>query len=416
MRFELAAALFLSAMSGQAATRQIDILIPPGVLHQPAENLSASIGTSSARVLSISSASKTPAVIVADLAATPIERHACLLQEIAAAMTEEWKDIPVYASAGTMRTLFYPVEMADGLQLGLLSRLQILATKCKESLSHPEKAPPLEATVATHELIRALGRRYASRGPLRVFWLSTDFHHYDWRTPEYRTGLRGLTIYREYPALPELLAESLSEAQMTLFPILVRVEQRGKGESIQIEARQHLAHQTGGLTLTSTGEPGAALRRLITESLKYPVVRLEIPDSVPLPEKFSPTHLHLQSFDRIFVTGSASKVLPLEAAGILVTRYSTDFAVTGKCPEMQGDGPKLRLHLPEHIAKSPPSVLQVHIEALRPNERSLRQRLLLERPGLLCVALQDAAPDMKHLVVVHDEKAHWTAIFVGELN
>lgn len=411
MRFWLLA-LGVSLLGAQAASRQIEVLAPTSSGIQPATT--GTWGKQPVSVLSLETAARTSVVILADLAATPIERHACLLQEISAALPE-LSDTPIYASTSSMRANFYSVEMADGLQLGLLSGTAILADQCKQSLRHPEHPPMIQTTVATHDLLRALAHRYAPNGPLRIIWISTDFRFYDWRKLAFRGVLPTAIAFGPYPTLVEFLAESLSEGPVTLFPLLVRIPgQERVTAGARTDAATALADRTGGIAAASTSTPGEALKTLLAESRNYQLIKLDAPTEIPS-KRSDPARLHLGRLDRVLVTDPPAPAPILESSGVLLTSYRNDFAISGSCIEQNESGPKIRLHLPEQIAQNSSDKLLVHIEALRENERSLRQRVILKRPGPLCVTLQEADPGTRYLVVLRDEAARWTAIRIIHL-
>jgi len=396
--------LFSCLLSAQPQTRQISILVPSRTADTLQAGTTVSLGSQTAEFLGPSTNSS-PAVVIVDLAVTPVERHACLLFELSSILPE-LGNVPVYTPISTMRRYLYSVEMANGLNLGLLSPADVLHSACQESLRTPEKVPGLDYTLYTMALFQALTARYAQQGPLRIFWLSNNFSLFDWRTATRRPSPIEFT---QYPSMVELLAPSFSQGGAVLFPVQAEFPKQSQQQLKSSSASgDYFALQTGGFISSTTNSPGQGLKFSISRSESYKPVLLRIPASVPS-TAIHPSHLHLDSFSRIFVTNPPPPPPLVESAGIKLVRATNDIQISAGCEEMKTQETWVRIQLPERVMKSPSRKVLVHFEVLRQERRSLRQRVILNLDRPLCVAVQDTVQNQPYLFIAHEEQSGWTA-------
>lgn len=396
--------LFSCLLSAQHQTRQISLLVPSRTADSLQAGTTVSLGSRTANFLGPST-NRSPAVVIVDLAVTPIERHACLLLELSSILPE-LGNIPVYTPISTMRRYLYSVEMANGLHLGILSQEDALHSACQESLRTPEKMVGLDYTLYTMALFQALTARYAQQGPLRIFWLSSDFSLFDWRTATRRPSPIEFT---QYPSLVELLAPSFSQGGAVLFPVQAEFpRQSQKLLKSSSASGDYFALETGGFISSTTNIPGQGLKFAISRSESYKPVVLEIPALVPY-TAIHPSHIHLDSFSRIFVTNPPPAPPLVESTGIKIARATNDIQISAGCEEMKNEEAWVRIQLPDHVIKSSSRKVLLHFEALRQERRSLRQRMILNLDQPLCVAVQDTYQNQPYLFIAHEEQSGWTA-------
>ncbi len=397
--------LFSTLLSAQNKYRPVNLLVPPRVAEEMVPGRAVSVGTQLARYVGPVE-SESPAVIIADLASTPVNRHACLLQEVSAILPE-LGDIPIYSPVDSERKNLYSVEMSNGLHFGLLSDASQLEKLCKESLRSHERIVALDASVYMMSLIRALTSHYAEKGPLRIYWLSANFRIYDWRNNMRRPSPIEFT---RYPSIVEQLAPSISESSAVLFPIQLETpKQDRKFLASSTSSAEHLAVRTGGFFSATTEVPGAGLKFALSRSQQYKTVRLEVPDPI-LTSGIHPANIYLNSFDRVIVTTPAPEPPKLAAAGIRIVPFREDFEIAGGCPEKETQEPWIHFQFPEAVLKASSREVLLHIEVIPKRGKALRRRLSLNLNEPLCLALQDDLKDQTHIVVAHEETTNWTAV------
>ncbi|MCX6596737.1 MAG: hypothetical protein NTV70_10255 [Acidobacteria bacterium] len=405
----------VGAQTAPPAKRSIEVFLPPGNL-PPADSVQVTLGRAKLPVTSVVAPHSTPGIVIIDLAATPVERHACLVLELAQAMPA-LGDMPVYQTGGTLGEILYPAGMATGLHLSLMGAVSRLEEQCRKPVA-PRTPPTIAEALPALDLIRILTARYRGQGPLRIFWLSGDFEFYDWRKYQARNNnprMRSQATappnqFSTFSGVGEFLAESLSLGPATIFPIL-------GGTQRSVDAGRYLAESTGGRFRLTTNKPGEALRAAVEESKALSLATVELPASGA-----GPTTLRVQ----VGRDTHADRLLSLrpprpdptpaldEIANRVVT-YSDELGLGSGCAEGR-EGVFVKLILPEGASKPDPGPLLVYIQYFLPDRRSLRQRLVLPRPGPLCIQLNEQAPGSRFIVVAHDEQTGWTGAKNGKLN
>lgn len=409
-----AAALFLIAAAAGTCQESGEFSILSTVAPE-----AANLGGIKFRVAFTGTAEHTPAVIILDNGVSRPSDQPCVAEELAAALPG-LPPVPVYAAYGGRPDLIYVTNMVNGVQLGLLSELSYLRKSCSES-SPSAKLPPMtfDRLIPTIDLLRALARSYAGRGPLRVFWLASDFTPYDWRAQARLRPARGLgPSYPVASGIVDYVAEALSSASVSLFPLIVPSRSGGAGTHEQLEVARRMAAESGGIAAVATERRGEGLRDLFSESMKLYLVRL-----VPVAQEGGPEDgdLRLHSSNATFARRLIyparrpfERITPDQAAMRVVTFDSKMSLGTG-CPDADLSGSYFHLSLPpgERSAATP---LFVDIQYLRTNQPTLRQRLVLPRPGPLCIPISDDGPGNAFIVVAHDPATGWTGARRGKLS
>lgn len=380
---------------------------------------SGSLGDIKFRVAFTGTAEHTPAVIILDNAVTPNYEQACLAEELAAALPG-LPNVPAYAAFGSRHDLIYVANMPNGLQLGLLSQLAYLKQACALSPEQLKREPVMfERLIPAVDLFRSLARAYSGRGPLRVFWLASDFGPYDWRIQSRMRPAKAITIAnRAATGIVDYLAEAMSSASITLFPLVVVRNPNASGLQDRLSAARALAEATGGIAALATEHRGEGLRNLFAESEKLRLVRLT---PMQLEEGREDGELKLQSptggWERRFVfpfRQPFERVMPDEIA-MRVVSFDTQMSLGTGCPDRSLMGSYFHLELPAG-EKSAASPLLVDVQYLRPNRPTLRQRLVLSRPGPLCIPITDDGPGNSFIVVAHDAATGWTGARRGQIS
>jgi hypothetical protein len=379
----------------------------------------AHLGGIKFRVAFTGTSEYTPAVIILDNGVSSPSDQPCIAEELAAALPG-LPSVPVYAPYGGRPDLIYVTNMVNGVQLGLLSEIDYLQKSCAGP-PHNLKLPPMtfDRLIPAIELLRALARSYAGRGPLRVFWLASDFTPYDWRAQARSRPARGPVISnRVATGIVDYLAPALSSAAISLFPLVVMRSPEGAAAQEQLDTARQLAAATGGIAALATGRRGEGLRSLFLESTKLHLVRL-----APVTHEDQPEdgELKLQSpdggFARRFVYPARrpfERITPEQSAMRVVT-FDAKMSLGTGCPDADLTGSYFHLSLPpgERSAATP---LFVDIQYLRTNQPTLRQRLVLSRPGPLCIPISDDGPGNTFIVVAHDPATGWTGARRGKLS
>jgi hypothetical protein len=409
------AAATLSAQTEIPAKRSLELFLPPGSLPS-ADAVQVTLGRTKLPLKSVQAPHPTPGIVILDLAATPLERHACLVLELAQAMPA-LQGMAIYQTGGTLGEILYPAGMATGLHLSLLGPVSRLEEQCRKPLA-PRTAPAMAEALPVIELIRILTARYQSQGPLRIFWLSGDFEFYDWRKYQTRKNnprMRSLATappsqFLTFSGVGEFLADSLSLGPATIFPIL-------GGAQRSTDAGRLLAESTGGRFRLTTTKRGEALRAAVEESNALSLASVELPASGAGPATLRVQVGRDTHVDRQFSLRPVRPVTTpaLDEIANRVVSYSDDLALSSGCAEGR-EGAFVRLILPEGASKPEPGPLLVYIQYFLPDTRSLRQRLVLPRPGPLCVELNEQAPGSRFILVAHDEQTGWTGAKNGKLN
>lgn len=378
---------------------------------------SASLGSIKFRIVFTGTAEQTPAVILLDHGVSGPSEQPCVAEELAAALPD-LPSPPVYAAYAGRPDLIYVTNMVNGVQLGLLSELEYLRKSCAGPSSHPKLPPPtFDRLLPTIDLLRALARSYAGRGPLRVFWLASDFAPYDWREQARTRPTRGMAaVSRVASGVADYLAEALSSASISIFPLVVRKNPQEAGE--QLESARQLAAATGGVARLATERRGEGLKELFRESEKFHLVRL-----APLKQEDRAEDGELKlksstgSFERRFIYPAQrpfERITP-EQAAMRVVRFDSKMSLGSGCPGERETGSYFHLSLPaeEGSGETP---LYVDVQYLRTNRPTLRQRLVLPRPGPLCIPISDDGPGNTFIVVAHDPATGWTGARRGKLS
>ncbi len=404
-----------AAQTDQPPTRKVELFLPPGALPS-AESVQASLGRTKLPVRSVNAAHRTPAVVILDLAATPVDRHACLVLELAKAMPA-LEGIPIYQTGGTLGDLLFPAGMATGLHLSLMGPAARIEEQCRKPVA-PRTPPLMAEALPTLDLIRILTARFKDQGPLRIFWLSGDFEFYDWRKYQARNNnprMRSLanappSQFSSFSGAGEFLAESLSAGPATLFPIL-------GGAQRSADAGRYLAESTGGRFRLTTKEPGEALRQAVSESNSLATATLELPAAGT-----GINTLRLQTgrdtqLERLFSLRPPPEGMSpaLDEIANRVVTYTDTLGLGSGCGGGR-EGVFLSLILPPEAERPNPGPLLVYIQYFFTDKRSLRQRAILPRPGPLCIQLNEEAPGSRFVVVAHDQQTGWTGAKNGKLN
>lgn len=409
------AAALAAAQTDPPAPRRVELFLPPGAL-PAAESVQVNFGRAKLPVRSVNPAHATPSVVILDLAATPVERHACLVLELAKAMPV-LEGIPIYQTGGTLGDLLFPAGMATGLHLSLMGSPARIEEQCRKPVT-PRTPPLMVEALPTLDLIRILTARFKDQGPLRIFWLSGDFEFYDWRKFQARNNNPRMRTLANAPppqsttfnGAGEFLAESLSTGPATLFPIL-------GGAQRSTDAGRYLADTTGGRFRLTTKEPGEALRQAVMESNSLATATVELPAANT---GVNTLRLHAgreAQMERLFsLRPPRVEASPaLDEIANRVVAYTDNLGLGSGCGEGR-EGVFLSLILPKEAEHPNPGPLLVYIQYFFTDKRSLRQRAIIPRPGPLCIQLNEEAPGSRFVVVAHDEQTGWTGAKNGKLN
>ena len=402
-----------AAQPAPHATQTLDLFLPPGPL-PPLESVHVTLGRAKLPVKAVKAPHRTPGIVIVDLAATPVEHHACLVLELAQAWPE-LEGMPVYQTGGTLGEILYPAGMATGLHLGLLGSVTRLEELCRNP-AVPRIAPAMAEALPILDLIRILTARHQGQGPLRIFWLSGDFEFYDWRKYQARNNnlrMRSAVTtppsqFLNFSGAAEFLADSLSLGPATLFPIL-------GGAQRSADAGRLLAESTGGRFRLTTRKPGEALRQAVAETNALALATVERPAT-----STGPATLRIETSRDSHQERLLSLRAPPEPSAALdeianrVVTYSDQLRFGPTCADGR-EGVFISLVLPEGASRPQPGPLLVYIQYLLPDKRSLRQRLVLPRPGPLCIQLNEETPGSRFVVVAHDEQTGWTGAKNGTL-
>lgn len=390
---------------------------------------------------------RTPVVVVLDFANTSLRNQPCVAAELAPVLDKigSSSDFEVLVTGGTIAPFFnadFGIPGRPGMLLFSYPSSEEPIKKCISADPRNEPAPGIQRAYFGYEsriLLRDLGLVLSAHpGPYRVFWISDSFWWIDTTlalTKDIDPETDDEHAFENVPHLVSGFMENLSEAGVSIFPVLLPQRSRGierpRVSSFERSAARYLAALTGGFVTVVGATPGNTLARLLTVSddgyvfrLRAPVTGRRVWDGMPHTLNVTDRAENL-SFRRGFTVSEEGSVETSEAAldrgpeRLLIP--SRDLRLVAGCPA-KSSASSVALFLPRQVLSTPKSRLHVLISyAPALGGTLLKQRFDLARPHAsasqadwpaVCFELQHTEAGTSFNLVAFDEGTEW----IGALN